>query len=342
MTRPRLTVALVPLLYHTVGLAFWQLLALVFFGNLFNTPGNTARRSLLPDLAEMAEMSLERANAAAQGIPRFATLLGPLVAGVLIAAMGASNVLWFDAATFAASALLIAVAVPPLLAPPKEHDAPQGYRAELMEGVRFLRSDRLIAALMTTFALTNFLDAPVSLLFAVYAQQQFGSAVARGLMSVAFGGGALAGTIAFGMVGHRLPRRPFIFLWLIVSMLAYASFALRPGLPAVLAVLLCWGLSVGSINPMSGAIFQERIPAALRGRVFGVMTAVGFLAIPLGRILAGFSLEQIGTPVTFLAIAAGYIAIIIFVVANTTLRTLDGNLTYGAPRPPLHRAEITT
>src|SRR5437762_12637504 len=44
-----LGVALVPLLYHTIGLAFWQLLALVFLSGLLKAPGETARLSLLPD-----------------------------------------------------------------------------------------------------------------------------------------------------------------------------------------------------------------------------------------------------------------------------------------------------
>ena len=108
-----LTIALIPLLYHTVGLAFWQLLALTFLGNLFDTPGNTGRQSLVPDLAAMAGMRLERANAFVQSVPRVATLFGPPIAGVLIALIGASNVLWLDAATFAASALLIGAFVPP-------------------------------------------------------------------------------------------------------------------------------------------------------------------------------------------------------------------------------------
>lgn len=44
-------VVLIPLLYGTVGLAFWQLQVIVFCGGLFNTPGATARTSLLPELA---------------------------------------------------------------------------------------------------------------------------------------------------------------------------------------------------------------------------------------------------------------------------------------------------
>jgi hypothetical protein len=48
-------VALVPLLYHSHLLAFWPLVLLVFGGNLLDTPGTTARQSMLPDLMSLAE-----------------------------------------------------------------------------------------------------------------------------------------------------------------------------------------------------------------------------------------------------------------------------------------------
>jgi predicted MFS family arabinose efflux permease len=278
---------------------------------------------MVPDLTELAGMRLERANAAAQAIPRFATLFGPPLAGVLIVALGPSNVLWFDAATFALSALLIALTIPSLPPAAQASDAPQGYRDALWEAWRFVRGDDLIFALMTTFALTNFLDAPSSLLFAVYAERRFGSAVTLGLMFAAFGGGALAGSICFGAVGHRVRRWPLFLVWLVGSLVAYGFFALRPSVLPLLTLLALWGLTLGSVNPLSATIYQERIPAALRGRVFGLMTSIGFLAIPIGRIVAGFTLDAFDMRWTFLGIAAGYVAIILVVLANRALRTMD-------------------
>lgn len=108
-----ITIALIPLLFHTVGLAFWQFLVLVFLASLLDAPGWTARESLLPDLAKMANLRFERANSAYQMIENGAQLVGPSLAGVLIATLGPSNVLWVDAATFAVSALIITGAVPP-------------------------------------------------------------------------------------------------------------------------------------------------------------------------------------------------------------------------------------
>jgi MFS family permease len=98
-------VALVPLLYYTIGLQFWQLLALVFCATFCNMPGTTARAAIVPDLAGMAHLRLERANAAMQAIQRGATLIGAALAGVLITVLGASRLLWLDAVTFGFSAL---------------------------------------------------------------------------------------------------------------------------------------------------------------------------------------------------------------------------------------------
>src|SRR5919201_5477009 len=77
-------IALIPLLYQTHGLAFWQLLALVFLGGLLTIPGLTARRAMLPELASLAGLRLERLNAAFEGLQFLALLVGPAVAGVLI------------------------------------------------------------------------------------------------------------------------------------------------------------------------------------------------------------------------------------------------------------------
>ncbi|MCW5858226.1 MAG: hypothetical protein KIS63_08060, partial [Caldilineales bacterium] len=70
------TTALIPLLYFTVGLEFWQLLVLVFLGSLLDAPGGTARSALLPELAEQAGMPIERATSLTHVIERGANLVG--------------------------------------------------------------------------------------------------------------------------------------------------------------------------------------------------------------------------------------------------------------------------
>lgn len=78
---------------------------------LCRAPGETARGVLLPTLAERAGMPLARAAGLYDGAARCAALTASALGGVLIAVLGAENVLLVDAATFAVAAPLFAFGV---------------------------------------------------------------------------------------------------------------------------------------------------------------------------------------------------------------------------------------
>lgn len=298
-----LAIGSIPLLSDTVGLAFWQLLALVFLGGLLNVPGLTARRSLLPELAASAGMRLERANAVFESISNLAMLIGPPIAGLLIGLLGARNVLGLDAASFAASALLIGVLVPrpPAPAGPAERSS---YLSELMTGLRFIRRERLLFPMAIFLALSNGLMAGFfDVLLPVFARQAYGRATVLGVLVAAAGAGAFLGAIAFGAVGHRISRS---VVWLGAFSLMSLEFwvlAAAPPLPVILAVLVVAGFASGPINPLMVTIRHERSPIHLRGRVFSTYSAIAMAVQPLGIVASGFLVEGIGLRMTVLLIA---------------------------------------
>src|SRR5215216_196701 len=149
-----LTTALIPLLYFTIGLQFWQLMILVFLGALLDSPGSTARSALIPELAALAHMPIERATSLIHMIERGSRLVGAPLAGLLIALMGTENVLWLDAASFFISAVIIAVTIK--IHKPVEHAEQEpsgGYFAELREGLRFIYNDKLMLAIVVMIML---------------------------------------------------------------------------------------------------------------------------------------------------------------------------------------------
>jgi predicted MFS family arabinose efflux permease len=316
------TVAAIPLLHVTVGIELWQLLVLVFFGALFDAPGATARRSLLPDLVALSGTRLERATGINGAIQRGSMMVGAPIAGLLVAWLGATNVMWVDAATFAVSALLVARAVP-RVAPHTNGEDPGKYLADLMVGLRFIGRDPLMRALTITVLITNFLDAPFPVVFPVFAKEAFGSAVHLGLMIGVFGGCALLSSLAFSAIGHRLPRRQtFVFSFLLAA-LPWLGFSLLPSLPVTLALMAVWGLAAGPLNPVLATVAYERVPPHLRGRVLGATFAGAYLAIPAGAVLGGVVIEQIGVGATLFAIGACYLAVTAAGVFNPTLRAMD-------------------
>lgn len=316
-----LTVALIPLLYLAGRLQFWHLLVLVFLSALLDAPGNTARSALLPDIARGAQVGLEKSNAADQTIQRAATLVGPAMAGLLIAWVGTSNVLWLDAASFAISAGLFALAVPS----GGRRPAPEArYFDQLKAGLRFVRGDRLILTIVLMVAITNFLDSPIfAVILPVYVRQMYGDPSRLGLMISVFGAGAMLGALSYGAIGARLPRRLIYLVSFVLVSLPLWVLAFMPPYPVALGVLFFTGLVAGPINPVLMTVGQERVPSELRGRVFGTMTAVAYVVIPLGMVLAGLAVERLSVTVTLLIIAASYLLVTAAQFLNPALHEMD-------------------
>jgi MFS family permease len=342
-------VALIPLLYATIGLPFWALLALVFCAGLLTTPGQTARSALVPDLAALAGVRMERATALTDGISRLSRFIGAPLAGILIALIGTSNLLWIDAATFGASALLIGLLVPrqlpvaerpvtpspmhePAAAPPS---APVRRRlfGNARDGISFIAHDPVLAGTLLVVLVTNMLDAGYSaVLGPAWVKQIYGSSIVLGILIAAFGGAAFLGAISFGVVGHRLPRRLMLgwgftiggavrFFWVIL---------LARSLPALVVTQAICGFCIGPINPLFSTIEFERVPAEKRARVFGAGLAGSMLATPLGGLLAGGLAATTGIWSCILVFGVVYTMATGSLLVNPALRDLD------SPHPAVH------
>jgi MFS family permease len=315
-------VAAIPALHLTVGLELWQLFALVFLGALLDAPGATARRALLPDLVELAQMPMERATSIAQAIRQGSYLVGAPIGGLLVAVLGAPNTLWVDAASFLASAALIGMLAPVAVTAARQEQT--GYFADLAEGLRFVWHDRLIRAIVLTVLVTNFLDAPLSpVILPVLVNAQFGSAEYLGLLLGVFGAASLVGAAAFGAIGHRLPRRRTFVIAFFVTGIPYFALAATPSLAITVAFVAAFGFTGAPLNPILATVGYARIPVALRGRVLGTVTAAAYSAIPLGILVGGLLIEAIGVGPTLLAIGLCYVAVTAYGFFNPAFREMD-------------------
>jgi len=326
-------VAAIPLLHATVGLAFWQLVLLVFLGALLDAPGVTARASMLPEVAEPAGWSLERVSGAAAAVSRAARLAGAPIAGVLIAFVGPTNVLWIDAATFLFSAAAIAVGVPPRASarPVREEGARASYVSEIKEGFAFLYERRALFVLTIVVTVTNMLDAVAIVALPVYAIRVYGTAWSLGLMIGVAAAGAVLGALAYSAVGERLSRRR-VFAWGFAgATIWYPIAAMFPPLGVMLAARGVSGLAAGPINPVIDTVFLERVPDGMRGRVFGVGNAAAWIAMPLGVLVAGPAIETLGLRATLLATGALYAVVAALTIWAPSLADLDRPADVGAP-----------
>jgi MFS family permease len=319
-----ITVALVPLLYHTAGLAFWQLLALVFLGGLLKSPGVTARNAMAPELAQVAGMRLEMVNALSDGITRVSRFIGAPLAGVLIVVIGTSNLLWFDGLSFALSALLIGFLVPatsPVIRPTEEGP---GYFVELWAGLRFIRRDILIFSMLIVGMITNMVDAAWAAVIApAYFLQVFHSPIFQGITIAIFGGAAFVGTLIFGVIGHRFPRRlTFGIGYLVGGALRFWIYLLR-FFPLIVVWQAIGGLAISPVNPLGDTVLQERTPPKMRARVFGTFSALIMVAVPLGTFVSGFVATWLGLPLTMMIMGALSLLSTLSLLFNPALKEMS-------------------
>lgn len=214
----------------------------------------------------------------------------------------------------------------PRLVVANRDEKPKRYSEGLLDGAKFIWNDRLLRAIVLTVMVTNFLDAPDGAVLApVYAKQQFGSSFDLGLMFAALGGGSFLGAIVFGAIGYKFPKRPIFIIMFIIIGLRFWLLAAFPSLIVVLSGLFIAGLAAGPLNPMMITIMYERIPADMRGRILGTFTAGAWMAMPLGTLLGGIVLEQIGLQWTLIVLAIGYLVTTASLAMNPALNEIDQN-----------------
>jgi len=320
-------VALIPLLHYTVGIAFWRLLVLVFLGSILDTPGHTARRSLFPDLIARAGMRPERANSIYMIAERLASVIGAPLAGLLIAIMGTSRVLWIDAATFAISAAILTALIPSnVTAEASETARPerQPYLRELADGFRFIRNDPLLFWMIVTMSMGGLLAEPLySVILPVYAREVFGEALDLGFMFAGLGAGSIIGGVIYAAAGHRLPRRVTLIGGYLGRALTFWILVTIPPLGIVVASIVINAIVLEPANPLSMTIYQERVPEGMRGRVFGTSRALASITRPIGMIAYGLLLSGIGLEATLYILATVNLippAIMFFIPAFRNMR----------------------
>lgn len=329
-----ISIGAIPLLYDTVGLHFWQLLVLTFITASFDIFAGNGQMGLVPDLSELAGISLERGNSLVTGIQRLAQLIGPIVAGVLIAALSAGNVLWFDAFSYLFSSVLIGALVVDRVRDRHEQenengDAEQeeqagGFVTQMAEGWNFLRSVHVLLVLTTIVFFMGFFDSPFfGVVMPVYAKDVLNSSVDLGIMASSLGAGSLLGVLAYGAWGERISRAPLLYAGIAVLPVMFWVLGFEPSLLVFSVVLAASGFVFGPLNPLAMTVVHEHVPPELYGRVFGLIGSVTMVSAPIGVLAVGFAIQHFGLTRAIFAMAALYSIVCLVTLVQPSLREME-------------------
>lgn len=315
-------VLLIPVLHVLGVLQIWELYVFAFAYGLLKMIPLAGVPTLIPDLAPAD--ALEAANALESVTFFLASVVGAALAGVLIAAVGGANALWIDAASYAVFAFALWRIGPIDTDPEQAHATSAPFR----EALHFVLSTPIILATTLMFMSVNIGSGAIDVIVPVYVKRVLhaGPATYGALVSVAAAAGLVGALVGGGLRGVGLGRA--IAACEIVAGLAYAGFAGRPSIAPTFAVFALAALCLGPLTVWAQTIRMRLIPAAMRGRVFGVLRTSMQGTVPLGALIAPVLLRG-GMGVAGLTVAALLVVPAFVALAAGALETSGAQASIG-------------
>jgi Transmembrane secretion effector len=258
----------------------WMLAALAGLTGAATGFFNPAATGLLPDV--VPSEGLQPANALRSTAASISEILGPLSAGILVAAAGAGWAIAADAATFGVSGACLASL---RLGRAAERE-PAGFLTDLRDGWIAVRSRRWVWTFLGYFAVSNVLWGAWTALGPVVADRDLGGAGPWGTVLAAVGAGALLGSVAATRVR---PTRPLVFVALMDGLfglpLAFLAAGASVPILAVGGVLSGVGLMLGM--SVWETTLQREIPPESLSRVASYDWFVSYAIYPVGLAIWG-------------------------------------------------------
>jgi len=257
---------------------------------------NPTALALMPNLVRQSELT--RANAMNQLSVNSSGVIGPLVGSGLIALIGVPLAFVADALSYLWSAGFEAIMKPPPGPPPPQQSVWQ----DLREGWRAAASQPLVMGMLGPIVVVNFFFTALVVLVPVLAEGVYHSgAVGLGLLMSSYALGMLAGAVGLSALPLRLPRGVAVIGGTFGVGLAFLAMASVLVLPVTMIGLFLVGVALNVVNINLISLYQQLIPDALRGKVFGLLTALSLSLQPIAYGVMGALVDLLPSQGIFLA-----------------------------------------
>ena len=300
-----LTIMILGGYYSTIGVIL--LSALLGVINAFDIP---SRQSLMIELIEEKE-NLPNAIALNSSMVNLARLIGPTVAGLLIAWVGEGMCFLINTLTFipVLSSLLL-MKIKPKTSFKRDHNVWES----LKEGYHYLQTKPDIRLMIILMACVSFSVMPFLTLLPIFAKDIFhGDAKTLSWLEAATGLGALGGAIYLAGAQKIKNLSKLVIVSIFIFSGTLALFSYSPWLWMAILFLAISG--IGQMIQISGSnsYIQTHVDDQMRGRVISFYAMAFQGMMPIGSFVAGFSANHIGAPLTlFIMSLLGLITAVIF------------------------------
>lgn len=309
-----LVVAVLPVLSLLGVLEVWQIYVVTFVQSTLGILFGCGEFAAIPAL--VGEEELVTANARVMAMNNVGPVLGPTVAGALVALVPVAQLLFFDAGSFLVSACCLAAIQRSFnegMAPVSRVGSLVGsLLADVREGLGYVWRHPALRSISIMMALINFVYSTASAQLVLFAKRALHASNSEvGFLFACGAAGIVVVSLLAGPIRRRLSFAVTALGALVVSGLALTAMALVHSYPAALVL---WGASSGFgllLNINTGALRQAIVPPQLFGRVVSVAQVLAWSAIPLGSIAgaAAINASSVTTVYALIGVLSAAIAL---------------------------------
>jgi MFS family permease len=277
-----------------VGLARIEYIVIISLLTGVVTAANSpAWQTFVVDLVEKEDLPTAVALSSTQF--NLSRVVGPSIAGIVLAVAGAAACFFANAVSFLAVVVALFLVRP--RTKPRRPEVGSIWK-RLQAGLAYAAADPVVRPLVTQTAAVTVFGFPYALLMPVMAQQVLGlDASGYGAMMSATGVGAIVGSLSVASWGRWIPRGRLLVVGELGFSLSLIGFSAARSLVVALGLLGVLGCCMIVYMTSANTSIQISSPEELRGRVMSIWTLVSFGLTPVGSLLAGAIAERWGAPV---------------------------------------------
>lgn len=304
-----LLILLVAFLEYAGCLELWHILAVSMAVSVLNAFFDPAVKALIPEVVETER--LPAANALEQLINGISGVIAPILGAAAIGTVGYFGGFLINGISFVASAFFeLFIKAPRIIA--NVSLSKQRLSAEIKSGFAFVFQNALLMKVVIIIAVVHFAVGSFSLALPFLAQSISASALNLGLLQGAIGLGMVIGATKLNVKNLRGTTTALLLpLMLGLGALfaatgAFGQFHVETVLP-YLAVVTLMGIAISNAASIWQLILQLETPSGIRGRVFGIVSILSNVSMPVAYGTIGILLEYIDFPVYLLLLGALFV-----------------------------------
>lgn len=283
----------------------WHIMLLAFTLGSVNSIEMPTRQAFVVEM--VGKDKLMNAIALNSSLYSATRIIGPAVAGVMVATLGEGPAFFINGVSFLAVIAGLLLMRLDAVPSPNRHESAWN---NLREGLRYTFRQPLILTLVALVAVASMFVMPYAFLMPVFAKDILGvGAQGLGTLMAAAGLGTLIGALSLASLGN-FPRKGWLLTAgnLLFPALILA-FSLSRSFPLSLLILVGAGWAMVTQNATANTLLQTMVPDHLRGRVMSAFVLMFVGMMPLGALQAGFIADLFGAP---FALGAGALVALSF------------------------------